>query len=425
MTTTHQVAITIVAPIRPESLENLRTTLAEMSTDPGTSVVPFGSLDGVHFARLVIVPPTSTAAANTGSSLAFLLDCDAPERDRLRQLVTSAGPGLDAVLGCCEGYPAEGARSGRSRMAYLRSHLRPAAACYVNTIGRTLDQIRQEASLRAELEQFLDAWRHEWDGKSAAAVRSEILKFVASRDDLRWALQPAPKPSLVWRAGELLHLARGVVIILAVLPFAIAAAPFVAVALRRRELTDPADRLMPEDSHVAELAAVEDLLPQNQFTAIGEVKPGRFRQVIARTVLWLVNLGTRHIYNRGVLTGVKSIHAARWVFLDDYHQMVFSSNYDGSLENYMDDFIDKVSWGLNAVFSNGVGYPRTNWLVRNGATDEQAFKSYIRTKQKASEVWYTAYGDLTTLNIANNARIRAGLHGQLTEAAAASWLRTL
>ncbi|MEO6397709.1 MAG: hypothetical protein ABIP13_04510, partial [Tepidiformaceae bacterium] len=129
--------------------------------------------------------------------------------------------------------------------------------------------------------------------------------------------------------------------------------------------------------------------------------------------------------NRGVLTGVKSIHAARWVFLDDYHQMVFSSNYDGSLENYMDDFIDKVSWGLNAVFSNGVGYPRTNWLVRNGATDEQAFKSYIRTKQRVSEVWYTAYGDLTTLNIANNARIRAGLHGQLTEAAAATWLRTL
>jgi hypothetical protein len=35
--------------------------------------------------------------------------------------------------------------------------------------------------------------------------------------------------------------------------------------------------------------------------------------------------------------------------------MLFASNYDGSLESYMDDFINKVAWGLNLVFSNGVG----------------------------------------------------------------------
>ena len=29
----------------------------------------------------------------------------------------------------------------------------------------------------------------------------------------------------------------------------------------------------------------------------------------------------------------------------------------------MDDFIDKVAWGLNIVFSNGFGYPRARWLV--------------------------------------------------------------
>ena len=44
----------------------------------------------------------------------------------------------------------------------------------------------------------------------------------------------------------------------------------------------------------------------------------------------------------------------------------------------MDDFIDKVAWGLNLVFCNGVGYPRTSWLVRGGARDELAFKDYLR-----------------------------------------------
>ena len=35
--------------------------------------------------------------------------------------------------------------------------------------------------------------------------------------------------------------------------------------------------------------------------------------------------------------------------------MLFMSNYDGSLESYMDDFINKVGWGLNLSFSHGVG----------------------------------------------------------------------
>ena len=36
-----------------------------------------------------------------------------------------------------------------------------------------------------------------------------------------------------------------------------------------------------------------------------------------------------------------------------HSRVAFLSTYDGSLESYMDDFIDKVAWGLNAIFSNG------------------------------------------------------------------------
>ena len=75
-------------------------------------------------------------------------------------------------------------------------------------------------------------------------------------------------------------------------------------------------------------------------------------------ILFGLDYATRHVFNRGNLAGVKTIHFARWVFLDGRRRMFFASNYDGSLESYMDDFIDKVAWGLNLVFSNGVGYPR-------------------------------------------------------------------
>ena len=49
----------------------------------------------------------------------------------------------------------------------------------------------------------------------------------------------------------------------------------------------------------------------------------------------------------------------------------------------MDDFIDKVRLGPEPVFSNGVGYPRTRWLVLDGAKDETAFKHYLRSHQVA------------------------------------------
>jgi hypothetical protein len=142
-------------------------------------------------------------------------------------------------------------------------------------------------------------------------------------------------------------------------------------------------------------------------------------------VLWLASYATRHVFNDGTLVGVKTIHFARWVFLDDRTQLVFTSNYDGSLESYMDDFIDKLAWGLNAVFSNGAGYPRTSWLLQGGAHDEHRFKDFLRVHQAPTQVWYSAYPDLTARNLQNNARLRAGLSGSLTASEAADWLQRL
>jgi hypothetical protein len=40
-------------------------------------------------------------------------------------------------------------------------------------------------------------------------------------------------------------------------------------------------------------------------------------------------------------------------------------------------------------------------------------------------VWYSAYGRLTNANIANNARIRAGLHGDQTAVQTTKWVEAL
>ena len=89
--------------------------------------------------------------------------------------------------------------------------------------------------------------------------------------------------------------------------------------------------------------------------------------------------------------------------------MIFFSNYDGSVESYMDDFINKTGFGLNASFSNGIGYPKTNWLVMDGCTDERKYKEYLRRHTLPTQVWYKAYPGLTAIDLDRNTRIRQGI----------------
>jgi len=159
--------------------------------------------------------------------------------------------------------------------------------------------------------------------------------------------------------------------------------------------------------------------------AVGLVKPGRFRELTLRVVVFAISYVTRHVLNRGNLAGVKTIHFARWVFLDDRRRMFFASSYDGSLESYMDDFIDKISWGLNIVFSNGYGYPRAKFLVFGGSRDELAFKDYLRRNMASVRVWYAPYGNLTALNIQRNERVRAGLYADLDRDQELAWVEDL
>jgi len=123
---------------------------------------------------------------------------------------------------------------------------------------------------------------------------------------------------------------------------------------------------------------------------------------------------------------VRTIHFARWVFIDERQRIIFLSNYDGSLESYMDDFINKVGFGLNLVFSNGIGYPRASFLVGGGSSDERKFKEYLRRHQIPTQVWYKAYPGLTAADLERNLRIRQGLEATaLAEPEAREWVALL
>jgi hypothetical protein len=412
---TRQLPVVIVAPVR---------LLDRMGEDAaGNAELPFGRLRTAHYARLVLLETTRDLHGEAiPAELLYMSDVDEPLSDHLDDLLALA-PGLDHVFGCCDGYPPRREATREARRRWLESRMILTQAFYVNTVGRTVVQVQRESLLHTAIEHFLDG--ADWDGRDPLEVRAAIQDHVNTRPELGWARAPVHGPAPLDIVRDVVGVALPLAGVLAAAPVLVPLLPLYALLLRRHELHDMVETERPTAAHERRLAELEDRGPQNQFSAIGFVKPGLLRRVTIEVAVRGLDIAARHVFNRGSLAGVKTIHFAHWTKLDSGRRLIFASNYDGTVKSYNDDFIDKVWWGLNLVFGNGVGWPRSFLLIWGGARDEQAFKNYLRCHQIPTQVWYSAYPDLTAVNINNNAEIRAGLVGSMSSEEAERWLRLI
>jgi hypothetical protein len=416
---TPQGNFTILAAIDPAREEQLSGLLTSMNDGPGqlnvnNPLIPFADFDTLHYGRLLILKDNcllDTRAYGGGPVpiyplyLAFLGDIDGDVDTFFEQLARRAGPGLRTIFSCCLGF-----NEGTDLVGWIKAHNAPAIAVYVNTRGRTVIRIREEAVLREALRNYLEANAAAFGHLSAREIHARVRQFVEKEtSEGRLQLSKEKATPLGWWIGNALHLVAFPILNLLLLPLLILVAPFYIAGLRRREKTDPELCWRVDPAYSEMLADAEDHYVTNQFTAMGSVKPGLLRRLTLSGILTVVNWAARHITPRGRLGRIRTIHFARWVFLDRKKRMVFFSNYDGTVESYMDDFINKTGFGLNAVFSNGIGYPRTNWLVLDGCQDEQKYKDFLRRHTLPSQVWYKAYLGLTAIDLERNSRIRQGV----------------
>lgn len=420
---THQIALTVIAKIKSGKTDELKKLLGSIHENRTRSnIIPFEKFDDVHFARLFIIEEAKDLRGNVISpSLAFLSNVDAPLNKHLQEVTTVAAEGLDCIYSHCEGYPESGKRNLASRLAYLKERMVSSKPFYVNTRGRTVKQICQEAQLRNAIATFLDS--RDWSNWDAMEVRKAIQEFVSSQAEFNWAKLPPEPPEFSWRLRETIHKIGVPLLILLLSPLIILTLPISLVLLHLHEEREIPDRSKADPEVVRRLRADEDFGVQNQIIAIGHFKLGWFRWITSRLILEASDYAIRHIYTQGSLSGLNTIHFARWVIIDEGRRLFFTSNYDGSLESYMNDFIDKAFWGLNAIFCNGEGFPKTRWLFFGGIQDEQAYKTFLPTRQIPTQIWYSAYEHLSTVNLQNNSAIRAGLFGTLSRLETEEWLR--
>jgi hypothetical protein len=418
----HQVGLTFSAAVLPGRRESLAHLLSVMAEDPARNqVLAFADLPHTHFGRVVLLDPTPAEGGE--GTLLVTLDCDAPARERVDDLVEIAGAGIDELFGACADYPAMPTPSSRS--AYLRARLRESRVFYVHSVGRTLNQIRDEARLRRALEDHLDVQHDRLATLRASEVREAIRAYVASEPALAWALDPPPPPSLLWRLRETVHKVGVPAALVITLPIGIPAALVWLLALRWHERVDVFPEVEPDAERLRTLGDQEDFVVQNAFTSRAPIRSGRFWRLTARLTEGIGNYTARHVFTTGSLSGLTTVHFARFMRVGPDEEVLFTSYYDGSLESYNNDFVDQVAWVLNTVFGQQAGYPRTRWMVREGAHNERWFKNFIRGHQVPTQVWYSAYPDLAAVTIDQNAKLRAGLSGQLEGGDLDAWLRIL
>lgn len=177
------------------------------------------------------------------------------------------------------------------------------------------------------------------------------------------------------------------------------------------------------DEFLKRLEEDEDLFPQNQFTQVVVMKPGIIRNLNFRIWMMRTRVLAGNMFVKGKLLNIPTIHFARWVQFDQGKHVLFFSNFDGSWQQYLGDFIDQSGWGLSGIFSNTVNFPKTNFMVTGGAYDEEHFLAWSRSTQIPTQVWYAAYPHLSIKNVNNNTAIRNALHSNLNEKQAQLFLK--
>jgi len=447
-----QSPFTIVTPVRPGHVDELSQHLAAIGDSvDDTPHLRLGDLDGLHYASFVIFDAEAPAPF-----LLFEGNVDGPVQSFVARMVAEKGRDLDTIYRHCVGYPEAGSQQPSAVASYLMDRDIGADTFYVGWPGRCVQDICREQDLRDLLNKLLDEQQASGalDGLAPHAIRARLQQLVSADPSFSWASSPPPAPFLVRHGDQLLKgtLTAAAVSLAVTARVAVCSSRRrawraraallllgglvggVAHTLRKAERSDDVrDAARDPDwetefnqwsTKLRKIVQRENVQGQNHLASIVRIKEGRFRLVLLSVVLWALNLLARAFYNRGQLGPITSIHFARWVKTADNRHLVFLSNFDGSWESYLNDFIDLASEGLTAAWSNTdneVGFPSARWLVKDGARDEARFKAFARRSQARTLAWYSAYPDLSSPNIANNKIIREQLFGQLGDAEA--WLR--
>ncbi len=462
-----QALVTVVCPLAPALVPDAQRAIDALGNparaDIATALNRLDGDEGTHFVSLHAVPSCDGARAY----IVLELSADGTENAGIRRITEAVGDAVKPIFLMASDWT-----SGPSLSDYLMRHrvtvgsgwFSNPGAVFSGTPGFTVGQILLEATLADRIGAMLGE-----QGEDMGALQrvDAVRKRLAADGLLAQCLRPAapearfdPLPTLnfilqllsdfattfLWPAGIVL-LVWAVVSAFLALPdssgfvgfiwqfggwflsgvlwvviLLLAIAGIAYLSLRKAENTDWLDERTADSATLKAIFERENRLTQNHMISVTQRKPGLVRKFTSRLIFWAIVQFATYQYRPGFLSDIGSIHFARWVTPPGSRDVMFFSNYDGSWESYLEDFITLAHAGLTGVWSNSIGFPRSANLIQKGATDGERFKRYARHSMLPTRFWYSAYPRLTTTDIRTNGEIRRGLSGAMTEDEAVRWL---
>ncbi len=458
--TVDQSMVTVVCPIaRSASLDDVNHRVGRLGNPADEEIrAELNAAGIIHFTSLALVPAgeADDGSGRQAGALVLEISGDGSVDDVINAVTQAIGHRLRPIFkDACD------LQDGAPLHEFLRKHnvdISPsfgsnAGLVFSGTPGHSVQRILAEAELADSVRAIVEKPRPA--SVSAAAVLDEARRHVRSSGKFAWAFEPAESlledpPGKWWQALTTTLLAppmlaavavivlvfawaiyvhvfgdpagvtlstiiiAGIALLLAVLGLLALTALFLGacfLALRRLENSDRPDNTAIDLIALNKILAHEDHFAQNHLTAISTMKPGTLRWLALRLSFYLISISAKKVFKPGFLATINTIHFARWVLVPGTDKLVFFSNYGGSWESYLEDFIAKAAAGLTGVWSNTQGYPRTRWLFLDGARDADRFKRWARRQQVPTLFWYSAYHDLNTVRIRVNSQIRRGIAG--------------
>lgn len=431
----NQAGVTIVTNLKPsadkQKLDALLKRIENNMRDRENAPVYLPDVSTLHYIRWVIVDNAWDADGNKmPDALIMSSNFDGPLDEHLQELLNNGRSAMHQIYDFCEGFDASRQLSDQEVISYLKRHKQGNPLFWPAFRGGTAEQIKEEYKLVEEIQQYLDQEQAKgtFSDMDAGQIREKVKAFAGAKDDLKWALQQRTKPSLGWYVKYYGKLVLRLLLVLVLLPIILVFILPVWWGILSRVFEKRDDRRrkpIKRDEAIMEAIREENRIYQNQLTIYGTIKkPYWYRLNTLRMGLFIFSTNGIYRANKGKLSGIETIHFARWSLFNNNKNVMFLSNYDGPWQIYLSEFIDNSASAMNLTFSNMKGYPKTRYLLWEGAFDEQKFKTVVRNNQYPAQVWYSAYPYYSIKNILNNNKIRKGLDGSSKESAE-EWIKRL
>jgi hypothetical protein len=377
--------VTVLASIRHGEEESLRAILRPIGDDirgrrleqrADNPRIEFLRSREIHFARFAILADPDRGPDR--KRLLYSANYDGELKSHLAELMSITSD-MDAIWGRCQDYT--GARAFET---FIRAHAHEPDTFYIAFRDGTVDSIRDAARLpyapaRPRLLRALpiviDVFR--------AIARLGFANVIRGTQQIVASLNRYP----FFRVLNALTRNR----------MPPRQSPYSSVSLDNCAAPAPlvpGDEVTSESDRHTPPTFREDVVTQNQLTLVTVVKPEHVQRV--RAVMAAIDSYAKRLAPPGSLIGVSTIHFVKWLVIDNGRRLMMVSDYDGSWENYIDEFAEMILSGLDAIWETSYGYPP------DGARDLPAFKRFLRSHQVPSEVFFSAYPDRTVLNIVND-----------------------